>query len=181
MTLDGSCVGCMFADNELQGGGIILNAGAHNNTIEVEDAVVTDNSGAANYIYDDAKTVTPFWTGSVSNPVLGNGTLTGRAERRGKSLMVDIKLTIGSSTTLGSGTWFFGLNSGGYTTLAAFHAVGSVVATHSGAVSVGAAVVNVGESGIACYIDGGTAFDAAEPWAWGAGDTLSLSMEIPLY
>ena len=50
---------------------------------------------------------TPTWTADTTNPVLGNGTLAGRFAQIGKFIHLQIVLTIGSTTTLGSGTWYF--------------------------------------------------------------------------
>ena len=51
----------------------------------------------------------PTWTGSSSNPFLGNGTLVGRYKEIGKTVFIYIKLTAGSSTTFGTGYWKFTL------------------------------------------------------------------------
>lgn len=48
---------------------------------------------------------TPVLTGSVSNPVIGNGTLAGHSFAIGTTVLVRIYLAIGSTTTLGSGNW----------------------------------------------------------------------------
>ena len=58
---------------------------------------------------------TPTWTAVTTNPSLGNGTLTGSYHRIGKTIFFTISLTIGSTTTLGSGGWIFSLpvNAGG--------------------------------------------------------------------
>lgn len=52
---------------------------------------------------------TPTWTGSVSDPVLGNGSALGRYRLQGKTLDVVIDILIGSTTTFGSGTFYFTL------------------------------------------------------------------------
>lgn len=49
------------------------------------------------------------WTGTVSNPGLGNGALAGRYRQVGKSVQYSIELTFGSTTTLGSGAYVFSL------------------------------------------------------------------------
>jgi len=51
---------------------------------------------------------TPSWTASTTNPVLNNGTLVGRYRRpTGADLViVEVRLTIGSTTTFGSGTYW---------------------------------------------------------------------------
>lgn len=52
---------------------------------------------------------TPTWTGSGGNPSIGNGTLTGSYSRVGDTVSFKIQLVIGSTTTLGTGTWHFTL------------------------------------------------------------------------
>lgn len=48
---------------------------------------------------------TPALTGSISNPTLGNGTLTGNYKQRGKVIDFRITLVFGSTSTFGSGTY----------------------------------------------------------------------------
>jgi hypothetical protein len=52
---------------------------------------------------------TPTWTGSTTDPVVGNGTLLGYYSLVGKTCTVHIDLITGSTTTYGSGNWFFAL------------------------------------------------------------------------
>jgi hypothetical protein len=52
---------------------------------------------------------TPTWTGSVSNPAIGNGMLAGRYTVIGKLVHVNIVMDAGTTTTFGSGIWSFGL------------------------------------------------------------------------
>lgn len=51
------------------------------------------------------QTYTPVWTASTTNPVLSNGVIAGRYTQVGKMVTCSIELTMGSSTTYGSGTW----------------------------------------------------------------------------
>lgn len=56
---------------------------------------------------------TPAWTATVTNPAIGNGTLTGRYRLIGGDLMyVTISLVPGSTTTLGSGNYSWSLPPG---------------------------------------------------------------------
>jgi hypothetical protein len=50
---------------------------------------------------------TPTWTAATTNPSLGNGALVGRYIQIGKTVNVFVQLTIGSTTTLGTGGWIF--------------------------------------------------------------------------
>ncbi|MEU0001488.1 hypothetical protein ABZ069_31680 [Streptomyces microflavus] len=52
---------------------------------------------------------TPAWTGQTTNPVLNNGSLTGRYLKVGRTCHVQIELLMGSTTTYGSGGWVLSL------------------------------------------------------------------------
>lgn len=52
---------------------------------------------------------TPTWTAVTTNPVLGNGTITGAYTQIGKTVHFRMNLTAGSTTTFGTGAWRFGL------------------------------------------------------------------------
>jgi len=54
-------------------------------------------------------TYTPTWTAASSNPSIGNGTLTGRYKIIGKTCFITVDITMGSTTTYGSGAWYIGL------------------------------------------------------------------------
>lgn len=51
---------------------------------------------------------TPTWTGTTTNPVAASHTLTGSYCRIGKTLIGNVRITLGS-TNFGSGTYYFGL------------------------------------------------------------------------
>lgn len=50
-------------------------------------------------------TFTPTWTATTTNPVLNNGTITGHYAQINKTVLFWIKLTVGSTTTVGSGIY----------------------------------------------------------------------------
>lgn len=58
-----------------------------------------------NALGDAWATYTPAWTASTTNPTLGNGTLNGFYREIGKTIDYRIELTIGSTTTFGSGSY----------------------------------------------------------------------------
>lgn len=72
---------------------------------------VTDSSGllitGGITIFSDPAwtTYTPTWTAATTNPVLGNGTITGRYRKIGRTVHMQIDLTMGSTTTYGTGAW----------------------------------------------------------------------------
>jgi len=51
----------------------------------------------------------PRWSASFSTPDIGNGTLEGYYKQIGKTTFVRINLYTSSSTTFGSGSWYFDL------------------------------------------------------------------------
>ncbi len=51
----------------------------------------------------------PTWTAATTNPVLGNGTLTGTYSGVGNMLIAKYRLIPGSTTTFGSGSYMFNL------------------------------------------------------------------------
>lgn len=77
-------------------------------TYQIDADTYTMYTGAAWLAVASGKTwttFTPTWTGSVSNPVLGNGTCVGAYLQVGKTVRFKIVLTVGSTTTFGSGAY----------------------------------------------------------------------------
>lgn len=65
---------------------------------------IVDNSGnSRNAITHWAIAYTPTLTSGGTAPVLGNGTVTGMYSRQGATITIDVQLTVGSTTTLGTG------------------------------------------------------------------------------
>lgn len=52
---------------------------------------------------------TPTWAAATTNPTLGNGTLSGKYAQVGKLVFFRIELSMGSTTTYGSGNYAFSL------------------------------------------------------------------------
>jgi len=52
---------------------------------------------------------TPSWTSSGTAPALGNGTITGKYKQIGKTIFVRVHLSLGSTSTTGTGNWRFTL------------------------------------------------------------------------
>ncbi|WP_458089526.1 hypothetical protein [Streptomyces malaysiensis] len=84
----------------------------------VGDRIVITQSGNGNWLAcgrtagateQEFASYNPAWTSDGSNPALGNGTLTGRYWRSGSNVTGTINLTVGSSTNLGSGNYFWQL------------------------------------------------------------------------
>lgn len=63
------------------------------------------------YLYDRGGKVdyTPTWTSNGTQPLIGNGTLRGRYAQIGKMVTAEMIFVVGSTSSLGSGIWFFGM------------------------------------------------------------------------
>jgi hypothetical protein len=65
-----------------------------------------------NAAYAGWTTYTPSWSTGGTQPVIGNGTLTGRYRLTGKTLDLVIWMIAGSTTTFGTAQWVFSIPSG---------------------------------------------------------------------
>lgn len=85
---------------------------------------------------------TPSWTGSTSNPSVNNGSLVGRYRRvTGADLVVvEVRLTVGSTTSFGSGTYWMTVPVTPSAT-ATLNAVGAAYTLDSGTLDKAAVVV----------------------------------------
>lgn len=121
---------------------------------------------------------TPAWSSTGTQPALNNGTLTGRWARSGNVIFCMIKLTVGSTTTIGTGNYNFSLPV----------AVGSVTDflgdAFAGDNSVGSAGYSVGRAflgaggTVGAYFGntvGASALTNTNPMTWATGDRLWLS------
>jgi len=85
----------------------ITNKGAL--TVNVPTAVVGSNTASAFRVRNKKLSYTPTWTGAISNPALGDGSLSGDYELIGDTCTFNIVLTMGATTTYGSGSFIFSL------------------------------------------------------------------------
>jgi hypothetical protein len=126
-------------------------------------------------------TYTPTWTAVTTNPVIGNGTLTGRYKVNGKTVQVQISMLAGTTTTFGSGAWIFALPTGTAVHQVAFTALvdDSSAATRWG----GAGWVQTGGNSVirTTVTDNSTGIASSTPMTWATGDHLVLTgfYELP--
>lgn len=125
-------------------------------------------------------TYTPTWSSTGTAPVLGNGTLTGRYLRIGKTLAgCEIILTLGSTSTVGTGAYSFSLPPGftlnnGTTGLAA--GSGTLVDASAGPAIFTRVAVRVTTTTVGLQNDNGTRVSATTPVVPAVGDIISLSL-----
>lgn len=123
---------------------------------------------------------TPVWTGASTNPALGNGTLNARYQKLGpKTVLYVGQLTVGSTTTFGTGSWLMSLPIGAkvqsplplfLTPGAAFLFDTSTSANRTSGVSLLYDTTHVYFAAPATSNVNGTA-----PFTWASGDTLNWS------
>lgn len=137
--------------------------------------VITDLN-AANVI----QTVTANWKGDTGDPVLNNGTMNARVEKIGNFLWVYIEVTMGNTTTFGTGNWYFTLPSP-YNGNAAYSATGAAFMLDSGtAFFVATAYIASGTNKIYVCPPGANFLNSAVPFTWATNDYLRFSIMIPL-
>jgi hypothetical protein len=121
---------------------------------------------------------TVAWTStSGTAPAIGNGTLTGDYEIRGKVCHVNIKLSAGSTTTFGNaGTWRFSLPA-----TAARDSVGDalVIDASPATTYIGGVLVVSGSSLlIVTTPSGNAAFNV--PMTWAQSDNVTIDIEVAI-
>ncbi len=171
---------------------VILGTGT--NYIHLGDMVynnppIIDNSGSTANSYDTVPVdFTPSWVSSGTQPTIGNGSLSGSWHRKGDRYIVDIALTIGSTTTLGTGYYTFPMPVApitatpqlGYTRLlnssGAATATGRIIfdASNTPYIQYDGFTVLVGSDTVA-YPQGSV--QATLPWVWAAGDSIIIHAE----
>lgn len=130
------------------------------------------NSGNILTQYKSA-THTPTWTGSVTNPAIGNGTLAGNYVLVGKSCTFQFNLEMGSTTTFGSGNYVFSAP-----IAAAAPATGTVWAFDNGvAYYIGVCKIETSSTDIVIFSNAsGQNWGATVPFTWGNTDRLVLTI-----
>lgn len=156
---------------------ITLTAGVDNCHIgpnSMNNAPVIDNSGnGRNTIFQWGLTYTPTLSTSGTAPTLGNGTLTGRWSRAGATVTVDIYLSIGSTTNLGTGQLEFSLPVTNNLDIA--QVGGAVYMVHAGTIYTGVVVIGGSSQQAALARDTSGAVTYNSPGTFAAGDVIYTS------
>lgn len=122
---------------------------------------------------------TPAWTVVTGTaPAKGNGTLTGRYVQAGKLVLFSLDVTMGSTTTFGSGTWQFSLPVNARIAGSSFGFFGTAHDASSGNDYPFAFQQNSASTIAGRAWSAGAAFqavNATQPFAWASGDTFSVS------
>lgn len=128
---------------------------------------------------------TPTWTGSSSNPAIGNGVLTGKYIRNAFLCYVTIEVEYGSTTTAGSGTYKWTIPVPRAAESTAPRLCGSAFAfdTNVGTYYTGVVVAQSTEGNtVSCATHADTSFVGHNtPVAtWATGDRIVMSLTYPI-
>lgn len=141
---------------------------------------VTDNSGNAdnNLIDTWTQSFTPALTSANGDASLGNGTLTGSWARSGSVITATVALTLGSTTSMGTGAVRLSVPLASTVSVQA----GSAIATDSSASTtfVFGTVLSALQAFVTFRSDGGTTVSSTAPFTWATGDTLRVTMSYLL-
>jgi hypothetical protein len=118
------------------------------------------------YVRDNGRAIgkltsyTPSWTASTTNPVIGNGVIQGRYIALEEWCWVSVQISVGTTTTVGSGNYSVSLPFAGSTLSGGTEQNLAVALNHLGVARF---------YGIGVIFTGGTTFVVNGPTLWSAG------------
>lgn len=122
---------------------------------------------------------TPTWTSSPTNPAIGNGTLYGAYSQINEMVFVYIRISMGSTTTFGSGVWKLSLPvTGAKPFNFALNGWAAYVDSSAATWYNGMATYTALADEISLRWAGGGYGDvySAQPFTWANGDTLEVRL-----
>ena len=134
---------------------------------------------AVKAVTDAWTSYTPTWLSSGTAPALGNGTISGAYRQSGKLGQLHILLTIGSTSTFGTGIYRFSLPPSWSFTADRCHGV-NLITDATGNVHIGGTYVPI-PTALSCRIHGlaiaSSIPSATVPMTWATGDKWYLKFE----
>lgn len=144
----------------------------------VNDIIDNTTASGATSVYTQGRNFTPVWTAATTNPSLGDGVLRGFYTRSGNIVHLSINLTIGSTTTLGTGTWRFSLPFVAKTLNSTVERGIAVLIDTGTTTLLGAVRVLNNATFLEIQIPGGLSLvNGAAPFAWANGDQIQLTID----
>jgi len=184
--------GDIIADGDIDGDNINadadITAGGNISAVDVDasgditgvDIEATGDLTAAGSVFEAGRAVamgdwadyTPVWSSTGTQPSLGDGQLLGQWTRIGETVFFDIRLTMGASTTYGTGTWLLSFPVASTVgSLGAFNAQYREAGIQN---VVGGARLNSSTT-LFMIVHGGVNVSPTAPFTWGAGDQIFVS------
>ena len=111
---------------------------------------------------------TPTWSADSVNPAIGNGTLTGSYQRIGNIVNYVIALTTGTTTTYGTGAWFFSLPFAPIVS-------GSTGTATINLISMGQTTPTIASNSNIYVLTSSGKVSSTVPITWNSGETLYIS------
>lgn len=127
---------------------------------------------------------TPVWSSDATQPVLNNGTVTGRYCQIGKLVVAYAKVTMGNTTTFGSGNYLISLPVAASSEAVGFGGnLGVLFDSSAGVNGTCLAWVNTDLSNMIAFstknIDANAVWNlvsSTTPWTWAESDVLRMSI-----
>lgn len=120
-------------------------------------------------------TYTPSWTASAVNPAVGDGAILGRYLQIGKLVHLKISLTMGTTTTYGTGDWRFSLPVTASASVAS-NGEAAFFDTSGAAYYRGLSRWNGANLQVRTNASPTVLVDATNPFTWANGDTLQIDL-----
>lgn len=121
------------------------------------------------------RTYTPTWTSSGTAPAIGNASVIARYTRIGKFVHAYGGITFGSTTTYGTGVWFFALPATPAASVTTNVPIGTGWLVQTANIGI-ATPIAVGSSMVlqlgATYLGTNTNVSPTFPWTWAASNIL---------
>lgn len=156
---------------------ITIQSGADNLAIQgnsYNNLPIIDNSGNARNLIDSwGQSYTPTLTSAGTAPSLGNGTITGGFTKQGSTTFIIGELTLGSTTSLGTGGLSISLPQQRWS--GDIFCGGTVVMNRGGTFYTGTLQINGSVTTASLLRDTSGLISATSPAAFAAGDTIRWS------
>lgn len=142
-------------------------------TAAIMNTHVRDNLKAIGDAWTSFGAASTHWTATTTNPTIGNGTFAAAYAQAGRLVHFRIRIVFGSTSTVGSGTYLFGLpvNGQGFNTPVLCSAMlydssgGSRTMAHAYMNSATQIVLNTGTANVT----------HAAPTAWATSDVIAIA------
>jgi hypothetical protein len=181
MTVQGADLimdGCPIAGNVIWQAGAGSSFGPNN----ILAGTFTDNtnSGLVSKLYYIGTSFAPSWRADTTDPAIGNGALTGEIAGHGKFRRYTVSVITGTTTTFGSGLWYFPLK--GSNERAKTTAIGTVYGLDAGtAFRAGACYILAGDNKIRFVSEGAqNDWSSAIPHVWAYPDYFLFCIDVEL-
>lgn len=137
----------------------------------------TQNASAGANCLDDYEegTYTVAWTSSGTQPAKGNGSFNGVYTKIGQKVLVSITITMGSTTTFGTGNYTFSLP---FTSTGTHAFIGSIFIVDSGTgFYIAVSRITGSTATISGFTSAGAQIGATTPHTWAVNDELNITCE----